>query len=99
MGPPAIMEVPVNFHNPIANPGIGARRVCTPRDDLIKGAVDGRRVVFGRFAQAAGNLKPAGQQDATAQGRPPRRRTPEFPRHLIVGNGHRKDTFMEGRQH
>jgi len=40
-----------------------------------------------------------GQQDATAQGRPPRRRTPEFPRHLIVGNGHRKDTFMEGRQH
>nr|WP_306698521.1 hypothetical protein [Treponema endosymbiont of Eucomonympha sp.] len=60
MGPPAIMEVPVNFHNPIANPGIGARRVCTPRDDLIKGAVDGRRVVFGRFAQAAGDLELAG---------------------------------------
>jgi hypothetical protein len=54
------MEVPVNFHNPIVNPGIGARRVCTPRDDLIKGAVDGRRVVFGRFAQAAGDLELAG---------------------------------------
>jgi len=93
------MEVPIGFHDPIVDPGIRARRVCAPRDDLIKGAVDGRRLMFSRFTQTASDLKLARPQDAATHRRPPRRRTLKFPRHLIVGNRHGKDTFMEGRQY
>ena len=99
MGPASLMEVAIRLDDAVIDPGVGTIRVSASCDDVAKGAIDGRRLVLGRLAQTASDLEMTGKQNTSIHGRPPRCRPLELRGHLLVSDGHGKDTLMECRQH